>query len=118
MESTQSKRPPLPGIMLPESFILAERFNIDSAKSPTMAEKATHIARIVIFIGEPINKYGTKKYPIKPAVREPKNPPAKPAMLLFGLALIKPRLFFPNRTPKNHAKLSHKNTISKNIAIA
>ena len=46
---------------------------------------------------------------------EPKIPPIKPAILLFGLALIKPLLFFPKRTPKNQARESHKNTIVRNI---
>ena len=39
------------------------------------------------------------------------NPPMNPMQLLFGLAFTIPRLLFPNKTPKNHAMLSHIKTI-------
>ena len=44
-------------------------------------------------------------------------PPIKPAMLLFGLAAIRPRLPFPNSMPNSHAKESQANTSKKNSAI-
>ena len=34
IESKRSRNPPCPGISVPESFTAAERFHIDSARSP------------------------------------------------------------------------------------
>ena len=41
----------------------------------------------------------------------PMHPPQKPAMLLFGLALNTFLLFFPNKTPKSHARESFIKTV-------
>src|SRR5947209_9782990 len=38
IESKRSRNPPCPGIRVPESFTAAERFHIDSARSPTTPE--------------------------------------------------------------------------------
>ena len=40
-------------------------------------------------------------------------PPTKPAILLFGLTLIKPLLFFPKDIPKTKAKMSLPKTSRK-----
>jgi hypothetical protein len=43
-ESKRSKKPPFPGIILPESFTPTLRFNIDSIKSPNVPNIATEAA--------------------------------------------------------------------------
>ena len=96
MLSIESRIPPRPGIIEPESLQSAERLRTDSTKSPIIE----------------VIEIKALKIPLK---IEPKMPPQKPAMLLFGLAFIKPLLFFPKSTPKNHAKESQKNTIVKNM---
>ena len=47
----------------------------------------------------------------------PMNPPANPAMLLFGLAAMTPRLFFPSRTPKSQARESVIKTVKRKTQI-
>lgn len=117
IESTESKAPPRPGITFPESFTLADRLKTDSIKSPTIEEKAIKMPITIIFTGEPTKISGQIYKARRPAKIEPTKPPEKPAKLLFGLDFIKPLLFFPKRTPKNHAKESQKKTIIKKTAI-
>ena len=87
-------------------------------KSPTIEENARINPITMIFTIEPSKTSGQIKYERIPPQIEPKNPPAKPTILLFGLAFINPRLFFPKRTPKNQASESQKNTINKKQAIS
>ena len=60
MESMESKIPPRPGIILPESFIPDERLNTDSVKSPTIEESAMQSPVKTIFRGEPEKICGHK----------------------------------------------------------
>ena len=115
----ESNNPPLPGIKKPESFLELLRFSADSYKSPTMEAVATKNPVIASFktgLEAELKKSGITKYPTIPVAMEPKYPPIKPAMLLFGLARTIPALFLPRRTPKSHAQESHAKTITNNIA--
>ena len=94
----------------PLSFTSHERLNTDSIKSPTIAENAVikpRIARLVLVIAI---SSGKKNFNTKPQPIELTIPPRKPTRLLFGLAATYPRVDFPKRIPKNHAKESHMKT--------
>ncbi len=115
-ESIESKKPPRPGIPTPptsESFCEQDRLIVDSNKSPIMEKIDTKILVIITNASSKLNVLGYKRNIIYPAMIEPKMPPKKPAMLLFGLAFIKPLFPLPSKIPKNHASESHANTISK-----
>ena len=115
MLSMESRIPPRPGIMDPESLQFEERFKTDSTRSPKMDVIEIRIPKKISFKTEPI-KISFHKIQLKiPLKMEPKIPPQNPAMLLFGLAFMKPLLFFPKSTPKNQARESQKKTIVKNI---
>ena len=93
--SILSKIPPWPGNKLPLSFTLAERFNIDSIKSPitehihTIAPKISHSD---IFIDE---KYWLSIYePIRHNIK----PPPTPSQVFFG-DIRSSNLCFPKFTP-------------------
>ena len=64
----------------------------------------------------PIFKYGVetvslnKNFNKSETKTELHTPPIKPTRLLFGLAATTPRVLFPNRIPKNHAKESQTKT--------
>ena len=60
MESIESKIPPRPGIILPESFIPDERLNTDSVKSPTIEESAMQSPVKTILRTEPEKICGHK----------------------------------------------------------
>jgi len=115
MLSIESRIPPRPGIIEPESLQSAERLRTDSTKSPIIEVIEIKAPKRINFATEPVKMSFHKSQLKIPLKIEPKMPPQKPAMLLFGLAFIKPLLFFPKSTPKNHAKESQKNTIVKNM---
>ena len=115
MLSIESRIPPRPGIIEPESLQSAERFRTDSTKSPRIEVIEIKAPKRTNFAAEPVKMFFHKNQLKIPLKIEPKTPPQKPAMLLFGLAYIKPLLFLPKSTPKNHAKESQKNTIVKNM---
>ena len=117
MESRESSIPPRPGIMFPLSFIPAERLNTDSARSPTMEENAMSMPVMISFTSPPSKRSCQMKYPKTPAADAPSKPPIKPTRLLFGLALTKPRVLLPKRTPKNQATLSVKNTMMRKMLM-
>lgn len=103
--------------MLPLSFTPAERLKTDSIKSPVIPAVATAKPNAIPFNIEPVKISVHKRCAIIPAAMEPAYPPINPAMLLFGLHTTRPRLFFPNSTPKNHASESHINTENKKTQI-
>lgn len=112
-ESIESKTPPRPGIISPESFVFADRFKADSERSPKIAPQPTKNPVIdQIKIG-PGKAWGNKNAKTLKAMTLVIEPPIKPAMLLLGLT-IKIFRFFPKNTPKNHAKESFPNVIAKN----
>ena len=110
IESTESNAPPRPGIKLPLSLNSLERLKTDSIKSPTMVEREVIKARTTTFHIGNVNISAKMSLKITENKTEPKIPPAKPTILLLGLAAIIPRLFFPNKTPKNHAHESQRKT--------
>ena len=109
-ESTESNAPPRPGIKFPLSLKSLDRLNTDSIKSPTIVEIEVINASTISFH---IGKSNTSEQMILKITEnktEPKIPPINPTILLLGLAAIIPRLFFPNKIPKNHAHESQRKT--------
>ena len=104
-------------MIFPLSLIFKERLNTDSIKSPTIAARAVIRAKITIFKYEPAKISGNINLIKQPKNIEPAIPPKNPTMLFLGLAAINPLLFFPNKTPNNHAAESHKKTKTKNKEI-
>ena len=117
IESMESRSPPLPGIILPESLKLAARFITDSTRSPIMEVNAAKKAIVSIEIKDCSERYGINFQPKKPNKSGPAKPPTYPAMLLLGLALKIFLLFFPRRTPKSQAIESELNTRRRNEEI-
>ncbi len=117
IESIESNAPPRPGITFPESFTFDERLKSDSDKSPIIEDIAISTLISIIFTMEPEKTFVHAKYPMIPETIAPTKPPKNPAILLFGLTLITPLLFFPKRFPKSHARLSHIKTINKKMPI-
>ena len=113
MLSMESKIPPRPGIKEPESLQFDDRLSTDSTRSPIMEVKPITSPKKIILKIEPAKTSPFHKKHTTPLNTDPAKPPQKPAMLLFGLALIKPLLFFPKSTPKNHANESQKKTMVK-----
>ena len=118
MLSIESRIPPRPGIIEPESLQSAERLRTDSTKSPIIEVIEIKAPKRINFATEPVKMSFHKSQLKIPLKIEPKMPPQKPAMLLFGLAFIKPLLFFPKRTPMNQAMLSVKKTIRRNRTMS
>lgn len=114
MESVESRRPPRPGMMFPESFVFDERLRTDSTRSPRIAEVEVAIARTNNFQRGYVFNTGKKKMATAIDINGPTYPPTKPMMLLLGLAATYPLLFFPIVTPKNHAQESHPKMMSRN----
>lgn len=86
MESIVSITPPRPRITAPESLTCADRFKINSTRSPAIAASAVQSP----VSSEPLklfpNDEGNTKYARAPTAMGANTPPIKPAMLLFGLA--------------------------------
>lgn len=106
----ESKIPPLPGIICPESFVADDRLITDSSKSPKIEKTAVKKEIISILDRLPDNIEGNNTLNKIPIHMEDNNPPIKPAKLLFGLALINPLFFLPNIIPKTQAQESHPKT--------
>ena len=109
----QSRIPPRPGIIFPLSFISEERLNTDSIRSPVIAAIALKKPRITAKYTGPVKISGQIYLAATQEAIAPKIPPAKPAMLLFGLAAKTFLLFFPKRTPNSHARESFINTVKR-----
>ena len=110
MESIESSNPPLPGTIKPESFNSAERFKMDSNKSPMIAMKAILLDKISILYIEPGKASGKSNIAMKPSRIVPRIPPMKPAMLFFLLTVKSPRFPLPKSMPKSQANESQPNT--------
>lgn len=115
MLSIESRIPPRPGIIEPESLQSEERFKTDSTKSPKIEVIEIKTPSRINFTSEPSKIFFHKDQLKQPLRTEPEIPPQNPAMLLFGLAFINPLLFFPKRFPNSHAAESQKKTIVKNM---
>src|SRR2546430_12807267 len=83
IESKRSRNPPWPGIRVPESFTSAERFHIDSARSPTtpLNERITP-AMIACSSGK---LWKNVKWMITAVMTDVRMPPTKPSTVFFGL---------------------------------
>ena len=83
MESIESRIPPRPGIKIPASFTLAERFIADSIRSPAFALKALIVASRIICQKE--IGIGNRILKTSPAAAVKIIPLINPTTLLFGL---------------------------------
>ena len=91
----------------------ADRLKTDSIKSPVMPDKEHKNPNKTLLYKGPVRISDQFFCAITHVRIETKQPPEKPAALLFGLAAIRPLLFFPNRTPKNQAAESFIKTVNK-----
>src|ERR1043165_37756 len=83
IESKRSRKPPWPGISVPESFTSAERFHIDSARSPTTPASESTTPAITAWTS---GKLGKKvKWMTITAITDGATPPISPSMVFFGL---------------------------------
>ena len=98
--SKRSRKPPWPGMMLPESFRPTERLSIDSTKSPRVP-MMLHTNANINQAGHPIGRWGNalNKGPTKiPTATHAATPMAVPSHVLPG-ECFGHILCLPNREP-------------------
>ena len=96
IESKRSRKPPCPGISVPESFTAAERFHIDSARSPMTPAIESMTPAIMACRSGNFGK--NVKWMTTAAMIDALMPPTSPSMVFFGL-MRGESLCFPNCLP-------------------
>ena len=92
----ESRIPPLPSMMVPESFTPADRFMADSARSPQMDVTPRTAPMTAAAAREPWKTPGLNMPNRRATPMEQRKPAMNPTRLLLGLTAIMPLLFFPN----------------------